>query len=80
MAKRGPKPRYLWDKWFAKKQIMLRKGEHYDTSAASFAQQVRNAASHRNIPISLTEGPDYFIVTRTDHKQTTNSAKQSVGA
>lgn len=61
--KRGRPPTYDWDRLFALGLFSLRKGVDYWHSVVSMAQQVRQAASKRKLPIHLVESDDVLIVT-----------------
>lgn len=50
-AKRGPKPKYHWDEWFASGRFVLLRKKHYSCSESSIVQQVRNAASARGLKV-----------------------------
>lgn len=52
--KRGRKPTYYWDKWFANDEPFdLVKGVHYNCLTYGFTQQIRNRASERGIRVKL---------------------------
>lgn len=57
-----PAQMYDWDRWFARRRFTLRRGIDYEATQGSMLQQVRNAASHRGIGITVLEGYDYLTV------------------
>lgn len=60
---------YPFNVWFnaltdpdGRARFELRRGEHYDCSQSSFAQQLRQEASRRGVRVSLTDLEDRFVV------------------
>lgn len=71
MGKRGPQPRYPWDKWFdavkAGKSVRLRYMKDYDCTPLSMETQIRQRASGLGIPLTVshetTQGrPDTHVL------------------
>ena len=44
---------YPWDVWFRRERFSLQRGRHYQCSTGSMIQQLRNAASVREMPIRI---------------------------
>lgn len=54
--------RYPWDAWFRRKELRLRRGEHYECPPYSIAQQVRNEASERGVRVRIRiEGASVLV-------------------
>jgi len=53
--KRGRPRLYDWDVWFARQSFALRRDKDYFCSSLSMAQQVRDAACRRGIPVTIEE-------------------------
>ena len=45
--------RYPWDKWFARRTITLTQSVDYWCEPHGMVSQIRNAASHREISVSV---------------------------
>lgn len=54
--------RYKWDDWFALRKFILRRGEQYSCSQSSMAQQIRNAASNRNLRVKITDQEHQLVI------------------
>jgi hypothetical protein len=51
--KKKKKTKYPWDKWFAKSTFRLVQGKHFTCQMHGMAQQIRNVAAARGIPVSI---------------------------
>lgn len=53
MKKKKKLPRYPWDKWFKKNKLVLVRGKHYECQPHSMGVQVRDAATKRDLEVSV---------------------------
>ena len=67
-SKTSYKSKYKWDKWFEKDIFALERGIDYDIGDGSMHQQVRNAAWHRGLKVSIDECSKGLIVKITERR------------
>jgi hypothetical protein len=60
-----PKRRYFWSEWFRYPKVMLVRGIHYHCTNDSFKQQMRNAATSREIKISIRDYGTHLLITQS---------------
>lgn len=54
MGKRGPKPIYPWDRWFARKtRVRIVRGVHYYCQPHTMMTMIRMQASRRKVHVSV---------------------------
>lgn len=53
---------YDWDKWFARRQIVLWWGRDYHCSQSSMVQQIRNNAGERDVKVRIVDSGDYITI------------------
>lgn len=56
------KRKYNWNAWFARKRFTLRQGVEFNCGVEMMEQQVRNAASAREIKVSIVTEDDRLTV------------------
>ena len=64
---------YDWDRWFRSRRFALLRGQDYDCSQPSMAQQIRNAACARGISVSIVEVAEGFEI-EVEHKERASHA------
>ncbi len=70
---------YPWNDWFGKAvlskrhSITIKRGKHYHCSSSSMAQQIRSAASSRNLAVSVIEIEDGFTILIKDERKPINA-------
>ena len=52
-AKRGRKPYYRWDEWFAAKDFSLTRGKDFRCSLDGMVQMIRSRAAERSLSVSI---------------------------
>jgi hypothetical protein len=64
MSKRRKKhSRYPWDRWFSKSKLRLVRGKHFYCQPHSMGVQLRVAAMHRGVAVSIRIQEDVLLVT-----------------
>lgn len=54
--------RYHWNEWFRHRHLKLVRGVHYFCNQQMMCQQVRNAASSRELSVTVENHGDHIIV------------------